>query len=178
MMEFEMFCWKVQRELRKNRKPIILLFGNGFESQILLLVLHKLKKKFLVVHAYDDKLWDKTKNVLRHFKHEYLLLKTDRVTSENKSFCLDASSKAIFFEKMKLGFPFDKYLIVTGFKDSETSLRKALLDGFFEEMYCPLLRYPDESVQMLYQNMTDTESLGKFLWKNNLSDSHHNITIV
>lgn len=174
---FEKLCWKIQREMRHNRKPILLLFGNGYESQIVLLALQKLHKKFTIIHAFNYTLCRKTRTVLKKFKKPTILFQVyDGEDKENKTWSI--VNKAIFFEKISLGLPFNHYVIVTGFQmGGDSKLIKAFHQGMFENMYSPLLRYPEEFIQTIYQDMIDNEPLGKFLWQNNESDSLTNIEV-
>jgi len=177
-MEFEMFYWKVQRELRKNRKPIILLFGNGFESQILLQVLLKLRKSFLVVHVAHESKVTKVMKIVHKFKLKHLILRSTEYDKENKTWTIFEQKDGICADELNFGFSNKDYLIVSGFELGEPKLVKAFEQGYFDMMYCPLLRLCDEDIECLYQNMKDEEQNGKFLYSNLTSDSHHNILIV
>jgi len=174
--QFQKFCWRLKRETRQNRKPILLLFGNGYESQILLLALHRLKKKFIIVHVAEKNVPFKTRRILWQFKNQTHLILRPRI--EDKSFKSFYCGNAICVEDLNVGFSGNDYFIISGFKLSEDSLSQAYYEGTFNSMYCPFLRYADEQIASLYQDMKDNDSLGSFLWKNITSDSHHNIEIL
>ena len=170
-----MFTWKLQREMRHNRKPILLFFGNGYDSQLLLLALSKLRKSFTIVHVASERLNQKVKNIFNSFSdHQKIIL---RPHSRKKHFKTFYNDDAFCFEDLNFGFSPHDYFIVAGFKLTEPSLVKAYHRGDFHDLYCPLLRYPDEWIETLYQDMKDTEKLGKFMHDNLTSDSHHNIQI-
>jgi len=175
MMEFEKLTWKLQREMRHNRKPIVLFFGNGYDSQLLLMALHKLRKKFKVVHVASEELSRKVQNIFSRLKHEVILLRPHRVDKGFKQFHND---NAFCCEDLNFGFSTKDYFLIAGFNLTEPTLMKAYQRGVFRNLYCPLLRYPDEWITTLYQDMKDTEKLGEFMHDNLTSDSHHNIKIV
>ena len=172
---FDRFCWNLQRELKGNHKPLVLFLGNGFESQILLLALHRLRKRFVIVHIADTKVGKKVRQVLSKFRNMYtIILRPERSKDGYKVF---ENREAWTPEDLRWGFSPKDYLVVTGFKLSEHYLLKAFYKDVFGGVYSPLLRYCDEDVQALYQDMKDNEPLGQFLFDNLTSDSHHNITI-
>ena len=173
---FDKFCWNMQRKLSSNHKPLVLFLGNGYESQILLLALHRLRKKFLIVHVADNKVCGKVRRVLSKFRSVYtFILRPEREEDGMKCF---SNHDAFAPEGLRYGFSAKDYLVVAGFKLSESALCQAYYSGTFEDIYTPLLRYCDEDVQELYQDMKDNEPLGQFLFDNLTSDSHHNIEVV
>jgi len=174
MMEFEKLTWRIKREMQHNRKPILLLFGNGYDSQLLLMALHKLRKKFMVIHAANGRLTKKTKTILKKLGCSHLILRPYNNGDPYKKFY---TNEAFCVEDLNFGFSHKDYFIITGFKITEPSLVKAFQRGFFNDLYAPLLRYSDDWIETLYQDMKDTEPLGEFLYENIQSDSHHNITI-
>jgi len=175
MMEFQKFTWNLQRIMRHNRKPIILLFGNGYDSQIILMALHKLKKHFILVHVAEDKISSKILKVMSRFVGKNkVILRPHRIHNDYKTFYND---NAFCVEDLNNGFSSKDYLIIAGFKLSEPSLIKAFYRGDFDSLLCPLLRYTDGDIEVLYQDMKDTEKFGDFLFSNLTSDSHHNIVI-
>ena len=172
---FQRFCWRLKRELSNNRKPILLLFGNGYESQLHIVALLKLQKTFRIIHVADDTLDRKTKRVLLKSRQRFLIFRPYRKDEKYKAFtCNDA----ICPEELNFGFSSKDYFIIAGFKASEPSLIKGFYNGLFDSMYCPFLRYSDEWIQTLYQDMKDNEKIGGFMFDNLDSDSHHNITII
>jgi len=155
----------------------MLLFGNGYDSQILFMALHELGKRFIVVHAVNgDKILSrKTTRILKKFGYPHIILRPDDKDAHYKSFC---GGDPFTFEKMTIGFSAKDYFIIAGFKaDTEPPLVKAFYNGAFDELYCPLLRLCDENIEQLYQDMKDNTRLGDFLFENLNSDSPHNITI-
>jgi hypothetical protein len=154
------------------------MFGNGFESQILLLALHKLRKQFFIVYTVCERIPKKTKRVLRKFgkKHQVILLQSEREDPDYKTWIME--EKALFAESNKVAFSATHYCVITGHKASEPSLMRGFQRGDFDHLVCPFLRCSDEYVQSIYQDMKDHERMGKFLWTNNMSDSHHNIEIL
>jgi len=176
MWNFLKFTWRVQRETRKNRKPIVLFFGNGYDSQLLLMALHKLKKKFTIVYIVHGKFTKKTRNVLQKFAQNPKIILRPR--EEEKEFKNFYNGDGFCFEDMDFGFSPKDYLIVAGFKaNTEPSLIRAFYNDAFCDLYVPLLRYTDDWIERLYQEMKDSEKLGQFMYDNLQSDSHHNITI-
>lgn len=171
---FQKLCWRLKRDLQHNRKPILLLFGNGYESQLLFTALHKLRKKFSVIHVADKVLSAKTRRILFHFKQHHLILRPDRKNHSYKTFY---GGDVFTCEDIDFGFSAKDYFIIAGFKLSEPSLIKGYMRGSFKNLYCPLLRYSDEWIETLYQDMKDNEQIGEFMFDNLESDSHHNITI-
>lgn len=172
---FQRLCWQIQRDLHRNRKRIILLFGNGYESQIMLLALRTLGKKFTIVHAASDGLSRKTSTVLSKFRmYPRIILRPTRKQRKFKTFyCWPFS-----LEGMTCGFSKKDYLIVSGFQTGgEPILRQALDRNFFEAIYSPLLRCSDEYIGQIYQDMKDNHRLGSFMHTNLASDSSHRINI-
>ena len=172
---FQRLCWRIKREMSKNRKPILFLFGNGYDSQILLAVLLKLKKKFMIIHNANNVSPKKVNRVLSKARQKTLIL---RPYEEEKTYKTFSHDKAFCFEKLNFGFSSEDYFIIAGFKISEPSLIKGYFNGLFKTLYCPLLLYSDEWIQTLYQDMKDNEKIGEFLFENLTSDSHHNIAII
>jgi len=172
---FQKLCWRLKRDLKHNRKPLLLLFGNGYESQLLFVALHRLRKKFTVVHIVDYVLSKKTRHVLSQFsQYSSLLLRPYRKHDGFKTFY---GGNVFSSEDLDFGFSEKDYFIIAGFKASEPSLRKAFNRGIFNKLYCPFLRFSDEWVETLYQDMKDNDAIGEFMFENLNSDSHHNITI-
>ena len=168
---FQRLCWRVKRELRNNRKPILLLFGNGYESQILLSVLNHLNKKCTIVHVAHGKLNSKTIRVFHHFRqHNHLIMRPYEASKHYKTFTV---GDAVCPDVLDFGFSHKDYLIMAGFKLSEPILTKAHERGLFKNMYCPLLRYSNDWIETLYQDMKDNETIGDFMFDNLNSDSHH-----
>ena len=173
---FDRFCWNMQRELSSNHKPLVLFLGNGYESQILLLVLRRLQKKFLIVHVADNKVCGKVRRVLSKFRSAYtVILRPERTEDGMKCF---KNQEAFTPEDLRYGFSRKDYLVIVGLKLSEPLLCQAYYSGTFEDVCTPLMRYCDEDVQELYQDMKENEPLGQFLFDNLTSDSHHNIEIT
>jgi len=160
--------------MRNNRKPIMLLFGNGYESQLLLAVLLKLQKKFTIVHVAEEHIPKKVRSVLSKTQQRNLIFRPWRKDKRHKTFY---ASNTICLEDLNFGFSSKDYFILAGFELSEPSLVKGFMNGLFKDMYCPLLRYSEEWIQRLYQDMKDNEEVGDFLFDNLTSDSHTNITI-
>lgn len=175
---FQKFCWRLKRELKHNRKPILLFFGGGYDSQILLLALHKVRRKVTVIHLVhnEDKIPKKIKNVLKLFsKNTNIFMRSDQEEDGSKTW---GSHQGIFFsEKNGIGFGKKEYLLITGHKMTEPLITRYFMNDKHNILYSPLLRYCDESIQELYQDMKDNERLGKTLFENLWSDSHHNIKI-
>jgi hypothetical protein len=174
---FERLTWQIKRELQHNRKPILLLFGNGYESQILLAALQKLGKPFTIVHAvYGEKLGVETRRMLNKFKKKSrIILRPRKKNFESKVWTLN--SHALCFEDLNYGFSQKDYLLIGGYKISEPTLIKSYENGSFNGLYCPLLRCSDEWIQRLYQDLKDNEPMGNFFHQNLASDSHHNIEV-
>jgi len=173
---FQQLCWRIKRALHNNRKPILLLFGNGYESQLLLVALHKLRKKFCIVHVTTDKLSRKTRNVLTKFKHQqHLILRVEQINGGYKTFY---GGEPFSAEDLNFGFSAKDYFIIAGFKTSEPSLVKAFHNEVFDDLYCPFLWCDDDLIEVLYQAMKDNEHIGSFMFDNLDSDSHHNIIIT
>lgn len=164
----------MQRELSKNRKPIVLFFGGGYESQILLGTLLKLHKDFLIVHNIMGKTSRKVRKVLAYSGRRRLLLRNYQEDEDIKSFL----AKPFCFEENECGFSEKDYLLIAGFKLSEPYLVKAFYKGHYNSLYCPLLRMCDEDIERIYQDMKDQEEFGGFLYEHLASDSHHNITVT
>jgi len=171
---FQRLCWRIKREMRHNRKPVILLFGNGYESQLMLATLLKLRKKFTIIHVAEKHVTKKVRSVLLKSQQRTLILHPYR---ENKGYKTFYNDGVVCLEDLNFGFSPKDYFIVSGFNLSEPSLVKSYLKGTFNGMYCPLLRYSEEWIQELYQDMKDNEEIGSFLFDNHTSDSHHNIVI-
>ena len=173
MLEFQRFTWNLQRIMRHNRKPILLLFGNGYESQIILMALHKLGKKFTIIHcATGERLTSRTLKVISKFvgKNKLIL----RPYKKNKAYKIFyAGDNAFCIEDLTFGFSPKDYLIIAGFNLTEPPLMRGFQNGIFDDILCPLMRYCDEHTEKLYQDMKDTERLGAFLHENMDSDSHH-----
>lgn len=174
MMEFEKLTWRIRREMQSNRKQILLLFGNGYDSQLLLMALHKLRKKFTVIHSVNGRFSKKTRNILQKVGCQYLVLRPHNGEDNYKKFY---GGNTFLIEDLNFGFSSKDYFIITGFKITEPSLVKGFHRGLFNNLYAPLLRYSDDWVETLYQDMKDTEPLGEFFYENIQSDSHHNISI-
>ncbi len=172
--EFQKLCWRMQRELSKNRKPLVLFFGGGYESQILLGVLLKLRKEFLIVHNVMGGIGCKVREVLSFSGQRYLLLRNWKENKDTKVF----TSEPFCFEENECGFSEKDYLLIAGFKLSEPYLVKAFYKGVYNSLYCPLLRMCDEDVEQIYQDMKDGEKFGSFMFEHLASDSHHNIVIT
>jgi hypothetical protein len=161
--------------MRHNRKPILLLFGNGYDSQLLLAVLLKLRKTFTIAHLAEQTLDRKVLAVLQKANQRNVIFRPDRKHVGYKTFY---GGDIISLEDLMFGFSAKDYFIIAGFKLSEPSLMKAYEKGTFDNMYCPLLRYSDGWIETLYQDMKDNEEIGSFLFENNTTDSHHNISII
>lgn len=96
--EFEKLKWRLKRELKGNRKPILLFFGNGYESQILALALYRLRKPFIFVHVNSPQAKSPKVMGLKHcrdcrFYHfgscfTYTPTGTRKTTEEERSRCI------------------------------------------------------------------------------------------
>jgi hypothetical protein len=169
-MEFQRLVWGLQRNLHKVRKPIMLFYGNGYESQLLLMALHKTRRKFIIVHVtFNGSLNEKTRNILRKFsQYNQIILCANPEDVKKKSW--HVIGKTISIEKLDTGFSSEFYHMIFGIKIDELSLVKAWENNAFENLNCPFLRFPDEEIEKLYSDMVDTERMGKFMRENLTSD--------
>lgn len=170
MLDFQCFVWGFQRSLRKVKKPIVLFYGNGYESQLLLMALLKTRRKFTIVHiAYNGCLPRKTSIVLRKFKKYHpIILHAKPAKNGKKTWGNDG--KMFEIEDSNIGLSMNSHHIIFGMKLDEPSIVKAWQKNALEGLDCPLLRFPDEEIDRLYSDMVDTEPLGKFMKKNLTSD--------
>lgn len=174
---FDLLTWRVRRELRNNRKPIILFFSNGYESQLLLAILHRLGKRPTLVHLRNDNLIlpKKLFNVLNKYKFPHYFLRGEMKDKYKKSFSIINNFNTFTFEDISCGFSSQDYLLIADFQiGCETSLLNSFFHDMFDKMYCPLLRCCDSDIERYYQAMKDNYRLGKFLFQNITSDSIHN----
>lgn len=178
MLEFEAFYRALKHDLRLNRKPIVLFFGNGYDSQILLASLSKIRRKIIVVYVQlgkNPKGLLKAKRIAQKFaKFTWLFLRVDPNAMDEKETKTWTVTEQVFLtENHSLGFGFKDYVLITGHKLHEPYQIKAFEKGLFKNLFCPLLRFSDDWITRLYQNMKDTDPLGKFLNENLDSDSAH-----
>jgi len=169
--EFKKLVWRMKRELRTNRKPILLFYGNGYESQILALALHKMHKSFTFVHVASPHVdTQKVKRVMKKLGNNIPIILHIPIKSQQfKSF--EIYGPLLIPEESFAGFSLKDYCIVTGFKLDEPSIVKCFMSGGFERMYSPLMRCPDEYVEDVYEEIENSGKLGKFMSKNLTSDS-------
>ena len=172
---FQQLIWQMRRELKKEKRPIVLFFGGGYDSQILLYALSKVRRKFTAVHClgYEEPIPDKIKTVLKHFKGVLPIFL--RVCYRHRKYKTWYFQNNIWLQDKQLaGFCTNDYCLVTGHEANETSLHINFIEKKMEnDIFCPLIRYSDDYISMIYQDMKDDWCHGEILYENSMSDSHH-----
>lgn len=171
----------MRSELKTEKRPIVLMYGGGYDSQILLYALSKIKRKFIAVKVLSDKeaLADEFKTSISLFKGVTpIFLRTRPKSKAYKTWYWECSH--LWLQDSQIaGFSKKDYCIVTGHKANETSLKKFFIENKMEtELYCPLIRYSDDHITAIYKDMLNWKH-GKTLLMNCISDScHPNIKVA
>ena len=173
LYEFQNFVANLQREL-KGKRNLLLFYGGGYDSQLLLVALSKIRRHITVAHTilFPKSYWKHIRKVQTKYpQHHWIKLRANIDDADTKTWTI--YNETLFTEEHKLGFSSKDYTIILGHKLHEPYQIKAFEYGVFKSFVTPLLRYSDEWVACLYQDMKDTEQLGKFLHSHLVSDSPH-----